>query len=111
MSVNNVCAQLTADPSMLISAFHNQLTADRTQAVPAINHTKLSILWCNGHVEPFLILVCVPATMPNISWHCNIKSELILHNKKKIKIHCDIDKSTINHQSSHNKIEKNLQAN
>lgn len=100
MSVSNVCAQLTADPSILISAFHNQLTADRTQAVPAINHTKLSILWCNGRVEAFFL--------GTVTIHCDINTLIIEYHTDYLEVTV---KRTTNHHSSQYKIERDLEAN
>lgn len=65
-------AQFTADPSMFIFVFHSQLTADRGQAVPAINHTRL-IQRFNEHVGLFWVRGPVSATEANISWHRKTK--------------------------------------
>lgn len=64
MSASNVFAQLTADPSVPVSAFHNQLTA--TQAVQAINHAKFSTLM---RLWSCLGVLVVPPAKPIISRH------------------------------------------
>lgn len=66
-------AQFTAAPSMFIFVFHSQLTADRRQAVLAINHTPLRIQRFNEHVGLFWVRGPVSATEANISWHQKIK--------------------------------------
>lgn len=59
---------------MLVPAFLNHLSTDKSQAVAAINHSNLSTLWINGRVELFVDVVCVLAAKADVSWHCEIKN-------------------------------------